>query len=230
MASERLLTMNRFLALGAVALVGASAQATLVLHYGFNSKDSAAALFATNVNTVGATLSTDLNSPTFPITGTSGPNGSYFSFTGSTINDQGNGATSDLAVVGSAANGKTLTLQYDATGLSNQVLNQAVRISNATTSFTDVDVDYSVDGGATWNVIASNFTATTTYSLLTLALPTALDNQSDARIRWTFNGATTTGSTFRTDNITIDADVVPEPATMVLLAGAAALAARRRKA
>ncbi|MCA0360253.1 MAG: PEP-CTERM sorting domain-containing protein [Armatimonadetes bacterium] len=224
--------MNRFLALGAVALVGASAQATLVLHYGFNDQSSAAALFTASTNTVSGALSTSFNAPTFPITGSS-VNGSYFSFTGTTNNDQGNGATFDLAVVGTNGNNGTLTLNYNASLLSNQVLRQATRRSG--TGFNDVDIDYSIDGGSSWNSIVANFNANTVgygdpASLVTLALPTALDGQANVAIRWTFNGATSASANFRTDNITLDADVVPEPATMILLAGAAALAARRRKA
>lgn len=224
--------MNRFLALGAVALVGASAQATLVLHYGFNDPSTAANFLAANTNTVSASLATTFALPTFPISGSS-VNGTFHSFTGTTVNDQGVGAGNDIAFVGTNGNGGTVTLSYNASLLSNQVLKQATRRSS--TGFNDVDIDYSIDGGTTWNSIVANFNANTVgygdpASLVTIALPTALDGQANAAIRWTFNGATSASANFRTDNITIDADVVPEPATMILLAGAAAIAARRRKA
>lgn len=221
--------MKKVLLVAALVAGVMTAQAqSLVLYYNFNDTSSASAFLTPSVSTVGASISTDLGVPGGSLFGPA--NGNFGTFAGSTQNarlgDVAGGSFAFAAGTGFATQSQTITLQYNSTGLTNQVLTQWAQRSN--TGFNAVALDYRIGQGS-WVNIASGVTVSVSPgALITVNLPNAMDNQADVSLRWTISGATGTNGTFRTDNITIDA--VPEPMTMSVLAlGLAGLAARRRR-
>lgn len=221
--------MKKVLLISALVAAVAAAQAqSLVLYYNFNDTTSAGAFISPSVNLVNAAISTDLGVPAGAVVGPSA--GNFGTFSGSTQNarngDVAGGSFAFAAGAGFATQAQTITLQYNSTGLTNQVLTQWAQRSN--TGFNAVALDYRIGQGSWVNIASGVTVATSPGALITVNLPNAMDNQADVSLRWTISGATNSGGTFRTDNITIDA--IPEPMTMSVLAlGLAGLAARRRR-
>lgn len=130
-------------------------------------------------------------------------------FTGTNLNatgPTGNGldpatsATSSLALVGSSANGKSVTFKFSMADYIGVNVSYATRTSNATTSFTLQQWAWSMDG-VNWVDIDAISGFTTNFALKTLAPLNDLDGASDAYLRLTLTGAQTTSSNNRLDNV-----------------------------
>lgn len=230
--------MKRSLAFAALFVVGASAQAqTLVAYWNFNDLSTNSTGLPSNANqtsyapTSGAG-SLLLTGWTFR-GGTSSPHG-ISNFAGSSINAiSPDPAGQALALqagtnTGTPNNGASLLLKFSTTNLWDVQLSFATQRSG--TGFTNNQLAYSTDGLAYTN-IGSAYNPSTSFALQSFDLSAISDieNKADVWLRITFNGATASAGNNRLDNIQINANPVPEPATMAVLAIAGALAAARRR-
>ena len=106
-----------------------------------------------------------------------------------------------------------------------------VQVSTDGVNFTNVLSNYAVaqNGLApllSWNGVDYR----TGYSIGAVNLGAATDNATNVTVRLVSNVTTAAGGTNRVDNIVVNAEAVPEPATMAILGlGIAALARRKRK-
>ncbi|MBN2728419.1 MAG: lamin tail domain-containing protein [Bacteroidales bacterium] len=124
-------------------------------------------------------------------------------------------ATSDLAVVNSSANGKSMVIGFSTFGYENPILSYATRGSG--TGFSTHVYAYSTDGITYTNFDTVAAVQTSTWILKTIDLTSydVLDNSPVVYIRITFDGATSTLGNNRLDNISIYAssisggDIVP---------------------
>ena len=137
------------------------------------------------------------------------------SYLGTAINatgtgDGGNGldpatsSTSSLALVGSAANDKSIVFLISMSGRKGLQLTYAARTSGSTTGFTTHTWSYSVDG-ENWTDYGVITPFTTSFAAKSLPPTSALDGAPSVYLRCTFSGATTTTSNNRLDNILIAA-------------------------
>jgi len=221
--------MKKIALIFALGVVAAAANAQSLIYYNnFNNFDGTdpATLLTPSINLVSGSFSTPYV-PANPFDSTPGA-GEWGNPTGSLTNARnGDVAGQSISFAGQpAAAAGTLTMSLTTTGYSAIVLNQWVQRSG--TGHTTIALDYSLDSGSTWNVIGTATANATPGNLVTINLPSAIDNQANVQLRWTFTGNTSATGTIRTDNLTLEA--VPEPGTMLALgAGLAALAARRRR-
>ena len=136
--------------------------------------------------------------------------------------------TAALAVVGgaggTAANGKSAVFFFFLAGIADLSISLSAQRSG--TGFTTQLWEYSADGGSTWANIGSFIGGTTTGTIqdafaksgvLSFAAFSALDGVSDARLRVTFTGASSSSGNNRLDNIQLNAVAVPEPSSGALL-------------
>ncbi|MFZ4549322.1 MAG: dockerin type I domain-containing protein, partial [Bacteroidales bacterium] len=147
-------------------------------------------------------------------------------FTGSTINDPRQGlafAGMSYCPVGGIANlsnGKSMILKFSMAGYENPILTYAARHSS-TAGFNSHLWAYSTDG-VNFTDFGSNLAPiSTTFTTKTLDLSTVnvLDQASTVYLKVTFNGATTSTSNNRLDNIVINATAaVPSTKTLNLTA------------
>ena len=221
--------MKKIALIFALGVVAAAANAQSLVYYnnfnGYNGTDPAT-LLTPSINLVSGSFSTTY-APSSPFSA-SPPAGTWGNPGGSLTNARnGDAAGQSISFSGQpAAAAGSLTMSLTTTGLSWFVLNQWVQRSG--TGHTTIALDYSLDSGSTWNVIGTATANATPGNLVTINLPSAIDNQANVQLRWTFTGNTSATGTIRTDNLTLEA--VPEPGTMLALgAGLAALAARRRR-
>ncbi len=132
-------------------------------------------------------------------------------FTGTGINatgtgDGGNGldpstnTTSSLALVGSPSNGQSVVFKFSMTNYLGLNVTYATRTSGTTTGFNSQQWAWSTDGHSWTNIDVFNG-FTTSFALKTLAPLASLNGAADAYLRLTFDGATTTTSNNRLDNI-----------------------------
>jgi hypothetical protein len=132
-------------------------------------------------------------------------------FTGTGINATGTGeggngldpatsATSSLALVGSAANDKSIVFLISMSGRKGLQLTYAARTSGTTAGFTTHTWSYSVDG-ENWTDYGIITPFTTSFAAKSLPPTSALDGAPSVYLRCTFSGATTTTSNNRLDNI-----------------------------
>jgi len=228
--------MRSLLTLSFFAIVASSQAQTLIFYSNFNGTGTNgqvanySQLLTPSVNLVGGVYT--VSGATQAGTITNPGNGNYGSFTGTTVNAQGGDvAGGSFVVVGTNSNGSNLTLQMNTTGWENIRVIDVIRRTG--TGYNDIDIDFSADGGNTWNVVVANLDAPSSgfpaAPNVDQFLPASANNNSDVRLRFTFNGATTATGNMRMDNLTVYADAVPEPASMIALgAGLIALARRRR--
>ena len=131
-----------------------------------------------------------------------------------------------LALINSSANGKFLTLAFSMTGFSDLVLSYATQ--RTTTGFTTQAWEFSTDG-TVWNPVQTFTTEIpSAFAALTTGTIPGLDNLATSFLRLTVSGATATSGNNRLDNIQLNANVVPEPASAGLLALGLLLLRRRR--
>ncbi|MBL9140234.1 MAG: hypothetical protein JNK53_00075 [Phycisphaerae bacterium] len=130
-------------------------------------------------------------------------------FTGTGLNasgPSGNGldpstnGTSCLALVGSAANGKSTVFKFSMASFLGLNVSYATRTSGTSTGFNSQQWAWSSDGLA-WTDVEAISGYTTTFSIRSLAAINALNGAPDAYLRVTFSGATSTTSNNRLDNV-----------------------------
>ena len=112
-------------------------------------------------------------------------------------------------------NGHYLQFAFDATFFANMSLSFAINTQG--NGFDHVQVAYSIDGGATFtNVGVPIFIPSSGVQIITLAVPSAVNNQAGAALRLVFTGGTSMGNNLQTviDNIQLTGSIVPEPATV----------------
>lgn len=229
--------MIRTLALAAFFVVGASAQAqSLIAYWNFNDLSTTGGL-PSNANQTAYAPTTGVASLNLvgwtSRAGTSPPHG-ISNFGGSTINAISTDVAGQaLALQGGAAsgtpnNGASLVLKFSTINLWDVKLSFATQ--RTSTGFNSNQLAYSTDGVAFTNFGAA-YNAATAFALQSFDLSAISDieNKTNVWLRITFDGATTISGNNRIDNIQIDANPVPEPATMTILAAAALAAARKRR-
>jgi len=157
------------------------------------------------------------------LVGTNGgtANNNFGSFTGSALNDirDPQVAGSAFAITGSDNNGHYFLIELD-DAIQNCVLTYATRGTG--TGYDTHIIDYSTDNGQTWinlNSHAANKTAT--WAVHTASFFDVFAHTSGHEsnlIRITVTGATSLNGNNRFDNMLVTGTIVPEPATLALLA------------
>jgi hypothetical protein len=112
-------------------------------------------------------------------------------------------------------NGHYLQFGFDATFFASMSLSFAINTQG--NGFDHVQVAYSIDGGGTFtNVGVPVFIPTSGVQIITLGVPSAVDNQANAVLRLVFTGGTSMGNNLQTviDNIQLTGSIVPEPTTV----------------
>jgi len=146
--------------------------------------------------------------------------------------------TAALAFVNQTANGKFAVFKFDLSSVVDPI-EISFAAQRTSTGFTSQSWEWSTDG-TTYNLIGALVGGTNAGTLASsfaisgvLTLPQFLDlsGQSDAYVRVTFDGASTSGGNNRMDNIQFN--TVPEPSTYAMLAlagaGFAGYVIRRRR-
>ena len=151
------------------------------------------------------------------------------SFTGTGLNATGTAAggngldpatslTSCLALVGSAANGQSVTFKFSMSSVQGVTLSYATRTSGATTGFTTQQWAYSTNG-ADWTDIDVFTPFTTSFAVKTLAPLAALNGAANAYLKCTFTLATSTTSNNRLDNVLLLSNPVNSDTIVTSYAG-----------
>lgn len=142
----------------------------------------------------------------------------------------GSAAGDSLAILGPNNNNKSWLIELDTSALDNVVLTYATEGTG--TGANTHKWEYSTDYGATWTVMSSHAAQqTTTWVVHTVSFDGVFASTAGLDrnlIRCTVSGATGTNGNNRFDNVVVRGDIVPEPATLVLLA-LGGLALIRRK-
>jgi DNA/RNA endonuclease G (NUC1) len=125
------------------------------------------------------------------------------SFTGTDVNASNGlatGATSpgDLALVSDTANGQSLVFSFTMTGRANLSVSYAARRSS--TGFNSQVWEFSTNG-VDWQPLQTVNTIASAYAVVVLETTNALDNATNAYLRLTVSGASTSGGNNRLDNI-----------------------------
>ena len=132
--------------------------------------------------------------------------------------DPATSATSSIALVGSAANGQSVTFKFSMAAVQGVTLSYATRTSNATTGFTTHQWAYSING-VDWTDIDVVTPFTTSFAVKSLAPLTAIDGAADAYLKCTFSLATSTTSNNRLDNVLLLSNPVNSDTIVTSYAG-----------
>ncbi len=203
-----------------------SANADLIAHWNFNGLSIATAS-APGVGGVPTAINSDSGTATLSL---SGWTGTVDDFAGSTINAVGTDpAEESLSLVSNAGNGSFIQISFSTAGYKDLAVSFATR--GTSTGFSAGQWSYSNDGVAFTNFGASTATTSGTFALASVVAPNALNNDSTAFLRYTLSGATSTSGNNRIDNLQLNANLIPEPASLALLGvGLVMIASRRRQA
>ena len=228
---------KRILAIAASAFFACTARADLIAGWDFQTTTSGGTAVLASPNTP-TSLTANVGSGVLSLDGTNGSStwtvgGSteVSAFAGTAANAGAGMSTTTtspaaLALANSSANGKFLTLAFSMTGFADLVLSYATQ--RTTTGFTTQAWDFSTDG-FTWLPVQTFTTEIpSSFGTLTTSTITGLDNQATSFLRLTVSGASATTGNNRLDNIQLNANVVPEPASAGLLALGLLLLRRRR--
>jgi hypothetical protein len=215
-----------------MAMVAFQAQAANIVFYSFNNTNLLDGTAAGTNNFLKADIGSAISTFTFnPSTATQ-----------PMTLPSGNAHASPLYVAGNSVSfnnwaSNSSTAKYfqatiDMTGYSGLVLSYDIQRS-AGGSKTN-SIWYSTDGGATFTSFNETFlSVASAYVSFTndMSTVTALDNNPNVQIRW-IPYLSNSGGTYRIDNIQIDATVIPEPSTILLVGVGLAgmIAIRRRRA
>jgi hypothetical protein len=240
------------LAVALVASFAASANADLIAYWNFNNQTNLGGTsgcwqqnpFGTTGNEAEYLRDSGTGTAEISVWGAAdssegnllGPNGTagsvsnqFGSFSGTTLNalngDLGGGT---LSIIGMGQNLHYILVEVD-NPISAATLTYASR--GTATGFTTHIWDYSTDNGATWHALNTHAaTMTATWAVHTVAIGDVFAGTSGHEsnlLRLTVDGSTNTGGNNRIDNMQING-ILPEPATLVLLAiGGLALIRRR---
>lgn len=194
--------------------------------FGFENGDfPQAADFGTQAGSATLNLSANLAAD---FDGGTGEYNTIQSFAGTSLNAQfGEGSGGSFAVQGGsdqANNGEWFELAFDSSLFMDIALSFDAQSTG--TGFNDVDIQ-AYDGGTLLGDIALNqaWGSFATFSFST----TLLDGVADARIRFTFDGATSAGGNNRYDNFFIQGSEIPAPGAAALFGLAGLTASRRRR-
>ena len=157
--------------------------------------------------------STNNNWGTFGGTGTNRPVGTF-----------GGGS---LAITGSGNNGNSFTIVADLTGFQDISVSWANR--GTSTGFDSRVVEVSTNGTDFNQIFSDTGTLTSTWDVESASAGSALDDAATAFIRFTLDGATSTGGNIRIDNIVLEGTAIPEPTSLALIGLGGLLIARRRR-
>lgn len=154
-------------------------------------------------------------------------NNNWLSFSGTTLNQQfGSFAGGSLSITGEANNASTFAIIADLTSWQDIEVSWAQRGTGS--GYTSRIVEVSTDG-VNFTQIYSNFGALgSSWTLQTADAGALLDGASNAIIRWTIDGASSSNGNNRFDNIVLTGTLIPAPGA-VALAGLAGLAGLRRR-
>jgi hypothetical protein len=158
-------------------------------------------------------------------------NNNFGSFQGNTLNDIRDTplASGSLSILGSSNNGRYFQIEID-DAISGATLTYATRGTG--TGFNLHDWSYSTDGGQSFAPLASHAAQTSsTWVVHTVNIGELFASTSGDDInvlRMTVSGATTNNGNNRLDNILLSGEIVPEPASLALLALGGLFMARRR--
>lgn len=157
-------------------------------------------------------------------------NHNFGSFTGTTLNDikSPQVAGGSLSITGSNNNDHYFLIKLD-DPVANCVLTYATR--GTSTGYGTHIVDYSTDNGATWtnlNFHSANKTSTWEVHTANFGNIFAGTGGDNNLIRITVTGCTSNNGNNRFDNILVVGDIVPEPATLALIALGLPLIRRRK--
>ncbi len=132
---------------------------------------------------------------------------------------------------------QNITIQWDQTSSNTGPRDFQLAWSTDGTNFTNLGAQYMVLPNAAPNPVWNATTSSPIYTFGPIAGPAALDNQATIFFRMfqsstvSANGGTVANTgTDRIDNVIIDGTIIPEPASLGLLAGAGiAMLLRRRR-
>ncbi len=220
--------MKKLILIAAPLCLATSAHAVNLAYWNFNTNTTGTNNGASYSPTSGTA---SLNLVGWTTTGTSG----ITSFGGTTLNALNSDAAGQALALqggtttGTPNNGATMVLNFSTSGFEDVILSFATQ--RTSTGFNSNQVEYSTDG-TNYTAFGSPYVPASSFSVQTFDLSaiSAIENQSNVWIKVTFGGASANTGNNRIDNIQVNAtEVVPEPATMTILAGAAAMAAMRRR-
>jgi hypothetical protein len=130
---------------------------------------------------------------------------------------------------------QNITIQWDQTSSNTGPRDFQLAWSTDGTNFTNLGAQYQVLPNAAPNPVWNATTASPIYTFGPVAAPAALDDQASIFFRLfqtstvSANGGTVaTAGTDRIDNVIISGDIIPEPASLGLLAAGIAMMLRRR--
>jgi hypothetical protein len=229
--------MKKFLlaSVVATAVFVAQAQAQIVF-YSFNTNGFTGAVLTTaQSNTI---ITANIGSSISSFTNQNSVGGGFstmtiLSSTGGNPNNRGFAGGNSVSQNGWNGNNSYFQFTLDATGYQNIMLSWAGNISG--TGPTNTGIWYSSDGGANFTLFNTIASVLNTFSTTQdLSSVTTLNNNALDVFRLYGTNVTgvaiAAGGTMKIDNFAIDATVVPEPSTMVLVgAGLLGLLASRRR-
>lgn len=237
--------MKRSIAVIAMALVACAASANATIIAGWAQNDNELLPEQPGVfgfRTTSFPQAADFGSGSYSLADFDGTTDATFtdtytkvaSFSGTTVNDlQTAGSGGSFSFVGDTNNGAKSVWSVPTAGYEDIIVSWAQR--GTSTGYTSRVFEYSTDGGSNWTDIgaftgsAGALSSTWNTVSLDLSAVTALDNNAGAMFRITYDGASSATGNNRWDNFYVEGTVVPEPASLALLAmGGLAMLRRRR--
>lgn len=220
---------NKFLAVALASFAFSPASRAASFFFSFDTMQN-----GTSAGTLGLTSSTFPGTPSFARTGANfqsdlgGGEASFTDFEGKTWLGSGNSSTPGHSSVWNSGTGNSFSTTFSTVGLTDVTLRMAVRSAGGGPPTSFSSFTYDIGGGevATGGPTGS-FTNSFTEYAANLSGISAINGKSSVTLKWTFADLPSNTS-FRVDNLQVNA--VPEPSALLLSLGglAAALLVRRR--